>query len=175
MNAMDGNFYAFWNSTFGTDIYTCENYALIVFWNFVDMVKYIAVDPFLSVVTLGLILHKLPLVYKSCYYVYLDISYFDKTIIPLFSSILTSTTIWSQLIENLMFNLGDILYNMQTAFQYIALRDYYNFGIMVGFIVSDLLYINPVSNPVWANANSHIILSDTSSLKVPSSFYQPIV
>jgi hypothetical protein len=57
----------------------------------------------------------------------------------------------------------------------MAVRDYYSFGIYVGSIVSDLLYINPVSNPVWGNSNSHIILSDTSSLKVPSSFYQPIV
>jgi hypothetical protein len=138
------------------------------------MIKYIAVDPFLSVVTLGLILHKLPIVYKNCYYIYLDISFFDKTIMPLFSSLFTSSTIWSQLIENLLFNLGDILYLMQLAFQYMAVRDYYDFGIMVGYIVSDLLYINPV-NSVWGNYNSHIILSDTSSLKVPSSFYQPIV
>jgi hypothetical protein len=73
-----------------------------------------------------------------------------------------------------MFNLGDILYDMQTALQYMEKRDYYNFGIYVGSIVSDLLYINPVSN-LWSNLNSHIILSDSSSLKVPSSFYQPIV
>lgn len=139
------------------------------------MIKYVAIDPFLSVVTLGLILHKIPLVYRYCFFVYLDISYFDKTIIPLFSSIFTSSAIWSQLIENLMFNLGDILYLMQTAFQYMAIRDYYKFGSMVGYIVSDLLFINPVSTPVWANSNSHIILSDTSSFKVPSSFYQPIV
>ena len=64
---------------------------------------------------------------------------------------------------------------MQMAFKYIEFRDYYNFGAMIGYIVSDLLYINPVSYPVWSDDNSHVILSDTSSLKVPSSFYQPIV
>jgi hypothetical protein len=64
MSAMDGTFYAFWNATYGTDLYNCENYSLIIFWNFVDMIKYIFVDPFLSVVTLGLIFHKIPLAYK---------------------------------------------------------------------------------------------------------------
>jgi hypothetical protein len=53
----------------------------------------------------------------------------------------------------------------------MAVRDYYNFGVMIGYIVSDLIYINPVSNPVWQNLNSRIIVSDSSSLKVPSSFY----
>jgi hypothetical protein len=64
MNAVDGNLYAFWNSTFGTDIYNCQNYFVIVIWNIVDLVKYAFTDPFLSVVTLGLIIHKSPLVYN---------------------------------------------------------------------------------------------------------------
>ena len=163
MNAVDGNIYAFWNSSFGTDISTCENYGLIVFWNFVDMIKYVVIDPFLSIMTFGLILHKIPLVYKACYFVYLDITYFDDTIIPMFSTYFNSFTLWTHISEDLLFNLGDVLFNLQLALQYIAIRDYYNFGSMIGYIISDLLYINPVSYPVWSNSNSHIILSDTSS------------
>jgi hypothetical protein len=85
---------------------------MIVFWNFVDMIKYIPIDPFLSIVTLGLILHKTPLVYKNCYYVYLRIVYFDQTLFPMFSSYFTSFTLWAHLVEDIMFNLGDILYLM---------------------------------------------------------------
>ena len=175
MNAMDGNFYAFWNSTLGTDIYNCENYILIIFWNFVDMVKYIFTDPFLSIITFGLIIHKSPLVYYQCLYVYNDISYFDNTIIPTLQGTFSGVTLWSHILESLMFNLGDVFFDMQMGFKYIEFRDYYSFGTMIGYIVSDLLYINPTSFPVWANSNSHVILSDTSSLKVPSSFYQPTV
>jgi hypothetical protein len=82
MNAIDGSIYAFWNSTIGTDLYNCENYALIVVWNFVDFVKYLFTDPFFSVLTLGLIIHKSPLVYYECMYVYDDLVYFDQTLFP---------------------------------------------------------------------------------------------
>jgi hypothetical protein len=139
------------------------------------MVKYAFTDPFLSVITFGLIIHKSPLVYYECEYVYNDISYFDNTIIPTLQSTFTGVTLWSHILECLMFNLGDVFFDMQLGFKYIEFRDYYSFGTMIGYIVSDLFYINPTSFPVWANQNSHVILSDTSSLKVPSSFYQPIV
>ena len=135
------------------------------------MVKYAYIDPFLSVVTFGLIIHKSPLVYNECILVYQDISYFDTTIIPTLSGNFNDVSLWSHILEDLMFNLGDVLFDLAMGFKYIEFRDYYNFGTMVGFIVSDLLYINPTSFPVWANSNSHVILSDTSALKVPSSFY----
>jgi hypothetical protein len=135
------------------------------------MVKYAFFDPFLSVVTFGLIIHKSPLVYNQCILVYQDISYFDTTIIPTLSGTLNDVSLWSHILEDLMFNLGDVLFDLGMGFKYIEFRDYYNFGTMVGYIISDLLYINPTSFPVWANSNSHVILSDTSALKVPSSFY----
>lgn len=135
------------------------------------MVKYAYIDPFLSVVTFGLIIHKSPLVYNECILVYQDISYFDTTIIPTLSGNFNDVSLWSHILEDLMFNLGDVLFDLGMGFKYIEFRDYYNFGTMVGYIVSDLLYINPTSFPVWANSNSHVILSDTSALKVPSSFY----
>ena len=135
------------------------------------MIKYTFFDPFSAVITFGLIIHKSPLVYYECKFVYQDISYFDTTTIPILSGNFNSISLWTHILENLMFNLGDVLFDLGMGFKYIEFRDYYNFGTMVGYMVSDLLYINPTSFPVWANSNSHIILSDISSLKVPSSFY----
>ena len=104
-------------------------------------------------------------------YVYNDIVYFENTLGPILTGPFYSVPFWSHILEDLMFNLGDVLIDMQIAFKYIEFRDYYNFGAMVGYIISDLLYVNPVSFPVWSDSNSHVILSDTASLKVPSSFY----
>ena len=63
---------------------------MIVFWNIVDLVKYAFFDPFLAVITFGLIIHKSPLVYYQCMFVYQDISYFDTTLIPVLSGTFTS-------------------------------------------------------------------------------------
>lgn len=82
---------------------------------------------------------------------YNDISYFDTTIFPTLQGSFTSVSLWSHILESLMFNLGDVLFDMQMGFKYIEFRDYYNLGRMIGYIVSDLLYINPTSFPVWAN------------------------
>lgn len=50
-------------------------------------------------------------------------------------------------------------------------RDYAAFGETVARMVSDIFYINPTDEDVWSDVNSLIIESDSSSKKVPSSFY----
>lgn len=74
---MDGVMEAFYNVTIGDDLSTCWRYNQIVLWNIVDTVKYGFTDPFLAVVTFGLIMHKTPLVYKECKLVLNDIEYVD--------------------------------------------------------------------------------------------------
>ena len=50
-------------------------------------------------------------------------------------------------------------------------RDYAAFGETVARMVSDVFYINPTDEDVWSDVNSLIIESESSSKKVPSSFY----
>ena len=50
-------------------------------------------------------------------------------------------------------------------------RDYFSFGATVARIIADVFYINPTDEAVWSEAASLIIESESSSLKVPSSFY----
>jgi len=73
-----------------------------------------------------------------------------------------------------MFNLGDILYNLIIADGAMRERDYSQFGNTVGSIISDIFYINPTDFDVWSDINSNVITSASSSLKVPSSFYQEL-
>jgi len=70
-----------------------------------------------------------------------------------------------------MFNLGDILYNLVIADGAMKERNYSQFGMTVGSIISDIFYINPTDFDVWSDINSNVITSASSSLKVPSSFY----
>ena len=77
--------------------------------------------------------------------------------------------------ENLLFNLGDILYNQQEAKKTLIDRDYPAFGGTVARMISDVFYINPTDEDVWSDVNSLIIESGSSSKKVPSSFYGKLV
>lgn len=77
----------------------------------------------------------------------------------------------TQVVENLLFNLGDILYNEREAKKTLINRDYAAFGANVARMISDVFYINPTDEDVWSDVNSLIIESDSSSKKVPSSFY----
>ena len=75
----------------------------------------------------------------------------------------------------MLFNLGDILYNEQEAKKTLINRDYAAFGANVARMISDVFYINPTDEDVWSDVNSLIIESDSSSKKVPSSFYGQLV
>lgn len=51
------------NEMFFNDMVFCYNYSAILFWNGVDFFKYIFIDPYLAVESVGLIIHKSPIVY----------------------------------------------------------------------------------------------------------------
>lgn len=53
-------------------------------------------------------------------------------------------------------------------------RNYTLFGETVSHIISDVFYINPTDEDVWSDINSLIIESESSSKKVPSSFYSEL-
>ena len=126
----------------GDDIKKCWNYNMIVFWNFVDLVKYSFTDPFLTAVTTGLIMHKAPIVAKVCNYTLNDVSQFDLNL-GYYSSDMISLTVLGHIGENLVFNTGDILYHMIEAKHALERRDYHEFGNRCGNIVLDIFYLNP--------------------------------
>lgn len=150
---------------------------MIVAWNFVDLIKYSYVDPFLATVTGGLILHKAPIVYKTCNYTIVDISQFDN-MTTWYSGDPFSREVWYQFIEAVFFNGGDVLYLMNQVNYYINKGDYAKVGKYIGHITSDLFYINPWDGKyVWKEMNSAVIdaVGDkSSSKKVPSSFYKEL-
>ena len=78
MDLQLGALQAFYNVSVGTDIDLCLKYNLIIMWNGVDFIKYLFVDPFLSVATVGLIIYKTPLIAWQCYYIYDDIVFMDQ-------------------------------------------------------------------------------------------------
>ena len=82
---------------------------MIVAWNLVDLIKYSYVDPFLATVTAGLIIHKTPVVYRTCNYTIVDVSQFDNVTYNFYGDMLGLDNTY-HLLENEFFNGGDILY-----------------------------------------------------------------
>jgi hypothetical protein len=109
LDIADGAFYEFYKQIIGKDVEKCFNYCMIVAWNIVDLIKYSYVDPFLATVTAGLIIHKSPVVYRTCNYTIVDISQFDNVTAALYGDQLSFETVW-HLIENSAFNSGDMMY-----------------------------------------------------------------
>lgn len=78
MQAQDAQFTTLYGTVFGDDIETCFQYSQILLWNSVDAIRYIIqLDPFLSVFTVGLIIHKSPIVFWECSLVIKDLEYID--------------------------------------------------------------------------------------------------
>ena len=46
--------------------------------------------------------------------------------------------------ENLIFNLGDVLRNTYEAQSNLLNEDFTDYGVNIGYIVADLFYINPM-------------------------------
>ena len=90
---------------------SCYTYNMVLFWNGVDGFKYaLAANPYLSVESFGLVIHKSPVVAEECYRLYTDFEYVDR-ILTSFSDI-RNLSIWTHLLENIMYNFGDILQNI---------------------------------------------------------------
>lgn len=140
-------------------------------WNFVDAIKFFLEFKWeLAVINVGLVIHKSPIVYFECLNILNDITYID-TMFALYNAGPFTFNLNIQIIENLLFNLGDILYLEGQSRLMLVNRNYGGFGETVARLVSDIFYINPMDSDVWSDINSLIIESDSSSKKVPSSFY----
>lgn len=171
MDAQDAAFGTLYNVVIGDDIDICWKYTQILGWNFVDALKFFFEFKWeLAVINVGLVIHKSPIVYYECLNILNDLTYIDA-MFSLFNAGPFTFNLNIQIIENLMFNLGDIMYNQGLAKETLVKRDYAAFGETVARMVSDIFYINPVDEDVWSDVNSLIIESDSSSKKVPSSFY----
>jgi hypothetical protein len=106
---MDSAFYEFYKQMIGKDGEKCFNYIMIVAWNVVDLIKYSYVDPFLATVTAGLIIHKSPVVYRTCNYTIVDVSQFDNVTASYYGDLLSLDSVY-HVVEDVTFNGGDILF-----------------------------------------------------------------
>lgn len=168
MEANDGAFEAMMNQTIVNDATACYKYSMVLFWDGVDAIKYGFIDPPLAWTTVGLMIHKSPIVYFQCETIITDINYMD-TIFKMFDDV-TALEVYTHIFENLLWNSGDVLKNAIESRQNLANEEYELFGENVGHIVSDIFYVNPVDDAIWDEENSRIIKSDGTSEKVPSSF-----
>ena len=67
------------------------------------------------------------------------------------------------LVENILFNFGDIMYEMIDMETALGVSDYYRYGKNVGRITSDVFFVNPYDGEkVWNEKNSEVI-EDTES------------
>ena len=96
------------------DTRRCVDYFTIMFYDFVTVFKYIVPDTFLGFAQLGLFMHKIPLVMKTCKGALEDVKAIDAAA-ELYSSTLMSIDVGAHLLENLLFNGGDILNNILDA------------------------------------------------------------
>ena len=86
MNVNDGAFQGLMNQTIMNDARSCYKYSMVLFWDGVDAIKYGFIDPPLAVTTIGLMMHKSPIIYYQCGAVVTDIEYID-TIFKLFDDV----------------------------------------------------------------------------------------
>jgi|TARA_B110001450_G_C17525135_1_gene442241 hypothetical protein len=143
----------------------------ILFWDGVDTINYSFTDRYLAVYTFGLMMHKSPIIYKECFRLIDDVAYLDEIIENYDSA--ESVKIYTNLIDNLIWNLGDILKNLIEARGNLNDRLYFEYGKNIGQMVADIFFVNPVDEAIWTEMNSRII-NDGTSEKVPSSFYQQL-
>ena len=80
-------------------------------WNLVDAIKFFFdLEWELAIINVGLVIHKSPIVYQQCELILFDLQYI-YAMFTLFNSGPFTFGLNSQIVENLLFNLGDILYN----------------------------------------------------------------
>lgn len=117
---------------------------MVLFWNGVDTIKYAFIDPLLAVESFGLMIHKSPIVFKECERIMKDIEYLEEQFIllPQFKNL----SMWTHLLENVVFNYGDVLQNLKEANESIAEANYTNYGKSIGRIIADVFFINSIDN-----------------------------
>jgi len=102
----------------GDDAVKCYTYNMVMFWNFVDSIKYLIAfigdtentsNIYLSIESLGLVIHKSPLVWEECNRIVFDIEYLDT----IFKDIgdVRNLELWTHIIENFIYNFGDMIVN----------------------------------------------------------------
>ena len=103
----DGTFEGLITEVIYKDIATCIKFNLVLFWNGVDTVKYAFFDPYLAIESFGLMIHKSPIVYKECFRVVKDFEYLEAQflLLPQYKNV----QLWTNLLENAIFNYGDVL------------------------------------------------------------------
>jgi hypothetical protein len=101
----------------------------VLFWDGIDVIKYFT-DPFLAVTTVGLMMHKAPIIYTQCGYLIADVEYIDK-VFKIYDDV-ESLTLYTHVFENLMWNLGDVLKNVIEARVNLQNREYKSYGQNIG-------------------------------------------
>ena len=98
---------------FMADATICFNYTMIVLWDGVDSIKYMFIDPTLAVESIGLIIHKMPIVYNECYRLINDEKY-TEFVFQLFNGG-NDLNLMTHLYENFVYNMGDVIQNLFEA------------------------------------------------------------
>ena len=165
----DGVFEEMANMLVYDDAFTCYKYNIALLWNARDSLIYALEDDWwLATEQVGLIVHKLPVVWGECVRIVADIEHLENDFYYLDS--IGSTQLFIHIFENLMFNLGDIIKNVQLAPERIEAGDYQGYGRNIGEIIADVVYINPSDEEIWTVANSEVVEKNSAD-KVPSTFY----
>lgn len=92
-------------------------------------------------------MHKSPIIYKECYRLIDDITYLDQVVSDYDK--VASVSIYTGLMENLIWNMGDILKNMIEAQENLNARSYFEYGKNIGQIVANIFFVNPVDQAIW--------------------------
>ena len=111
MDAQDAAFGTLYQVVIGEDINICWTYTQILAWNAIDAVKFFFEFKWeLAVINVGLVIHKSPIVYRECELILNDFQYIDA-MFTLFNNGPFTFNLDTQIVENLMFNFGDIMFN----------------------------------------------------------------
>lgn len=104
----------------GNDAVKCYYYNMSVFWNAVDSIKYLIAyfgevenpsNIYLSIESVGLVIHKSPIVMEECLRLVSNVEYLDTIFVEL--SDIRNMGLWTHILENVMYNFGDLMKNIE--------------------------------------------------------------
>jgi hypothetical protein len=103
----DGTYIGLSEQMFELDGQMCFNYSMVLFWNGLDSIKYIFVDPYLGIESILLIIHKFPLVVNQCETLANDFRFIENvfTLFNGYNNVNLIVTLWM----NFVFNIGDMV------------------------------------------------------------------
>ena len=146
-NATDGAFKGALDQIFIADAEVCFNYSVIVLWDGVDAIKYMFIDGALAVESIGIIIHKLPIVYLECFRL-IDDEKYTEFVFQLFNGG-NDINLMLHLYNNFVYNIGDVFQNIFEAKENLETAHFTQFGENAGHIVTDLFFKNPTNEGVW--------------------------